>query len=101
MKLSYQIFLQLLLPLLANVDVDITVLLQHGLALGEHHHGADGEVFKLVLAEESLGPEDEEDPESPDDWSQRRLQVPGVTAVKSVTDEVGSGRALSKHSGIE
>ena len=101
MKLSNQIFLQFLLSLLADVDIDVTVLFEHWLALGEHHHGTHREVFKLVLAQESLGTEDEEDPDTSHYGSQRRPEIAGVPTVESVADQVRPGVALYKHSGVE
>ena len=101
MELGYQIFLQFLLSLFADVDVDVTVLLEHWLALGEDHHGTDREVFKLVLAQQPPGPEDEEDPDTSHYRSQRRLEIAGVSAVESVADQVRPGGALHEHSGVE
>ena len=101
MKLSNQIFLQFLLSLLADVDVDVNVLLQHWLALSKHHHRTHGEIFKLIFPQESLRAEYKEDSDAPDDGDEGGLQVAGIPAVEGVTDQVGSGRALGKHSGVE
>ena len=101
MELRYQIFLQFLLSLLADVDIDVTILFEHWLALGEHHHGTHREVFKLVLAQQSLGSQYEEDPDTPHYGRQRRLQTAGVATVESVADQVWPGLALYKHSGVE
>ena len=101
MELRYQIFLQFLLSLLADVDIDVTILFEHWLALGEHHHGTDREVFKLVLAQQSLGSQYEEDPDTPHYGRQRRLETAGVATVESVAHQVWPGLALYKHSGVE
>merc|ERR1719219_857566 len=100
-KLRYKIFLQFLLSLLADIDVDVTVLFEHWLTLGEHHHGTHRKVFKLILPQQTLGSQDEEDPDASDYGSQRRPETAGVSSVESVAHQVGPGRALHKHSGVE
>ena len=59
-ELGDEVLLEALLPLLPNVDVDVGVAPEHGLAPCEHHHRAHCEVLKLVLAEQTLGREDEQ-----------------------------------------
>ena len=59
-ELGDEVPLEALLPLLPDVDVDVGVAPEHGLAPGEHHHRAHCEVLKLVLAEQTLGREDEQ-----------------------------------------
>ena len=59
-ELGDEVLLEALLPLLPDVDVDVGVAPEHGLTPGEHHHRAHCEVLKLVLAEQTLGGEDEQ-----------------------------------------
>ena len=59
-KLGDEVPLEALLPLLLDVDVDVVVAPEHGLASCKHHHRAHCEVLKLVLAKQTLGGENEQ-----------------------------------------
>ena len=59
-ELGNEVPLEALLPLLLDVDVDVVVAPEHGLASCEHHHRAHCEVLKLVLAKQTLGGENEQ-----------------------------------------
>ena len=59
-ELGDEVPLEALLPLLQDVDVDVGVAPEHGLTSGEHHHRTHCEVLKLVFAKQTFGGEDEQ-----------------------------------------